>query len=57
MTKNKKELTEKQRIQQIGQLIKKDLNNLKKRKIAEPNSIEVICTPHDIFHTSRKSKK
>ena len=57
MPKTNKKPTEKQRLQDIGQLIKKDLANLKKRKVAEPNSVEVICTPHDIFHTSRKSKK
>jgi hypothetical protein len=55
--KTNQKLTEKQRLQEISQLIKKDLANLKKRKATEPSSIEVICTPRDIFHTSRKSKK
>ena len=45
MPKTNKKFTEKQRLQVIGQLIKKDLTNLKKRKAIEPNSIEVICTP------------
>ena len=57
MPKTNKKFTEKQRIHQISQLIKKDLTNLKKKKATEPNSIEVICTPHDIFHTSKKNKK
>jgi hypothetical protein len=52
----KKKLTEKERIKEISQLIKKDLVNLKKSKKAEPNSAEVICTPHDIFHVSKKGK-
>ncbi|CAH1755716.1 4968_t:CDS:2 [Entrophospora sp. SA101] len=51
------DLSNLQRLQEISQLIKKDLTNLKKRKATEPNSIEVICTPHDIFHTSRKTKE
>ena len=57
MLKINKNLSEKQRLQAIGKLIKKDLANLKKRKAAEPNSIEVICTPHDIFHTAKRRKK
>lgn len=56
-TRTNKKFTEKQRLHEIGQLIKKDLTNLKKKKVAEPNSIEVICTPYDIFHTSKKVKK
>ena len=51
-----KKLTEKQKLQEISQLIKKDVVNLKKSKKKEPNSIEVICTPQDIFHASNKKK-
>jgi hypothetical protein len=53
---DKKQLSEKQRLHQISQLIKKDLTNLKKSKREEPNTVEVICTPHDIFHSKRKRK-
>jgi hypothetical protein len=53
---NKKTSTEKQRLREISQLIKKDLTNLKKSKKEEPNTVEVICTPHDIFHSKKKRK-
>ena len=52
----KKSSTEKQRLHQISQLIKKDLTNLKRSKKEEPNTAEVICTPHDIFHSKKKRK-
>jgi len=51
-----KKLSEEQRIQVISKLIKKDLVNLKKSKKPEPNTVEVICTPRDIFHTKRRKK-
>jgi hypothetical protein len=54
---NKKSVSEKQRLHQISQLIKKDLVNLKKSKKPEPNSVEVICTPYDIFHATKKRGK
>lgn len=53
---NKKTSTEKQRLYEISQLIKKDLTNLKKSKKEEPNTVEVICTPHDIFNSKRKKR-
>jgi hypothetical protein len=53
---NKKSFTEQQRLQEISKLIKKDLTNLKKSKREEPNTIEVICTPRDIFHSKRKKR-
>jgi len=56
MTKTNKNFTEKQRLHEISQLIKKDLTSLKKSKKAEPNTAEVVCTPRDIFHSKRKVK-
>jgi len=53
---NKKQFSEKQRLHQISQLIKKDLTNLKKSKKEEPNTVEVVCTPHDIFHSKNKKR-
>jgi hypothetical protein len=49
--------TEKQRLHEISQLIKKDLTSLKKSKKGEPNTAEVICTPQDIFHSTKKKRK
>lgn len=50
---NKKLSTEKQRLHEISQLIKKDLTSLKKSKKVEPNTAEVICTSDDIFHPKK----
>ena len=47
MLKPRKTLTEKQRIQQISQLIKQDLANLKKKRAVEPNTVEVACEPEE----------